>query len=186
MFGAGLRLVDCLHLVQLDLAKGEGQTAEYKTRNPMGKVPTLTDGDLVLWESPAILVYLATKYGRGTLLPLDPAGLGEALRWMFWNASHLEVAIFRVGFEVWAKPSFYRLPPDPAQVAEGTKDFERFAPVLDVHLEKRAWILDSFSVADIAVGTSLEMGTKVGLELSPYPHIGRWFRRLTARPSWKS
>src|SRR5262245_9159436 len=81
-------------VVAVDLRKGEGQAADYLARNPMGKVPTLEDDDgYVLWESPAILIYLTSRYPSRGLLPTDSRAHAEVMRWMFWNASHLEPAL---------------------------------------------------------------------------------------------
>jgi glutathione S-transferase len=148
----------------------------------MGKVPTLEDGRLVLWESPAILIHLSRKHGNRLFPPQQEV---EALRWMFWNASHFEAAIFTVVLEKFIKPRFLSASPDPERVAAGARDFDRYAPVLNAHLEGKSWIVgDQLSLADVAVGTSYDFVSIVGLCDQPYPALAAWHQRLRARPSW--
>jgi glutathione S-transferase len=171
-----------MEVASLDFQKGENRTAQYLAKNPMGKVPTLEDDGLVLWESPAILIHLARKHGR-KLFPAE--GEVEALRWMFWNASHFEMAIFVVALEKFFKPRFMNATPDPARVEAGTKDFERYAPVLNAHLESRRWIVgDDFTIADLAVGTSYDLAPMIGLENDSHRWLAAWYQRVRARASW--
>jgi glutathione S-transferase len=171
-----------LELVPLDLRKGENRTPGYLGKNPMGKIPTLEDGGLVLWESPAILVHLARQHGS-RLFPADQEV--EALRWMFWNASHFEVAIFTVMMEKLIKPEFLGETADRSRVEAGTRDFARYAPVLEAHLRGRSWIAgEQLSVADVALGTSYDLVPLVGLPDGPYQAVRAWHQRLRARPSW--
>ena len=176
-----------VEMVQIDFAKGEHKAPAYVAKNPNGKVPTFEDSDgTVIWESPAILVYLAEKHPEKNLLPKDIINRTDALRWMFWNASHLEAAIFTVGFERVIKPNLLKQPADEARVAVGLADFNRFAPVLNAHLEGRDWIVGKqFTIADIAIGTSLEFGTMAKIDLAQFKHLGAWLGRLQARDSWK-
>ena len=171
--------------IELDFSKGDMQKPEYLAKNPMGKVPTFEDEGVCLWESPAILVYLAAKYPQKNLLPTDARGRAEASRWMFWNASHFEAAVMRVGYEKAVKP-FLGQQPDPVKIAEGKEWFDRFAPVLNGHLEGKSWILgDAFSIADLCLGTTVEFASQLDMGLQTHRHIGAWLGRLQARDSWK-
>lgn len=174
-----------LEIVPVDFAKGDPRRPEYLAKNPMGKVPTLEDDGYVLWESPAMLVYLATKHPDRGLLPSDPRGRADAMRWMFWNASHLESGVFTVGFERVIKPMMGGAP-DELRVAAGQKEVDRYAPILNAHLEGKPWMLGgAFSIADIDLGTTVEFGAAVGIDLGPYPHVAAWLRRLQAREAWQ-
>jgi len=174
-----------LDVVEMDFMKGDMQKPEYLAENPMGKVPTLEDDGWTLWESPAILVYLAAKNPQANLLPTDARGRAEAMRWMFWNASHLESAVYRVGYEKAVKP-FLGQQPDPAKIAEGKEWFDRFAPVLNGHLEGKTWMLgNGFSIADLCLGTTVEFAAALDIGLNTHRHIGAWLGRLQARESWK-
>lgn len=174
-----------LEIVGMDFMKGEWKKPEYVAKNPMSKVPTLDDDGYVIWESPAILFHVASKYSDRGLIPSDARGKTEMMRWLFWNASHLEASVFAVGFEKILKPMMNQ-PTDNARVESATKDWERFAPVLNTQLEGKPWILGAdFSIVDITIGTSVEFGTMAGLDIKKQPHLADWFGRLTARDSWK-
>jgi len=173
-----------LEIVPLDYLRGEWQKPEYLAKNPNGKVPTLEDDGFIIWESPAILFYLASKYGERGLVPGDTRGATDMMRWLFWNASHLEESVNAVAFETVLKPMM-RQSPDGARVESATEDWHRFAPILDAQLEGKEWILGAFSIVDIAVGTTVEFGTVAGLPVNTYAHLSAWLTRLTARDAWK-
>jgi glutathione S-transferase len=169
----------------IDLMKGEQRAPEFLARNPNGKVPALEIDGRVLWESPAILFELAAAHPQSRLWPGDPAQQAEALKWMFWNASHLEPALFGLVFETYFKPKMMQRQPDPSRIEELQANLARFAPVLERHLEDRIWILDGgFSIADIVLATSLEFSGKTAVPLDPYPAVGAWLKRVAARKSW--
>ncbi len=177
-----------LDVVELDFAKGDMQKPEYKAVNPMGKIPTLVDDDgYVLWESPAMLVYLANKYPDKGLMAADARGRAEIARWMFWNASHLESGVATVGFEKFVKPQFMGQPADEARVAAGTADWERFAPVLDAHLAGKDWICGKqLTIADICLGVTIDFAGMVGLDVAKHRNLASWIGRLRERASWKA
>src|SRR4051794_21051538 len=143
-----------LNVINVDFSKGENKTPEYMAKNPMGKLPTLEDDDgYVIWESPAIMTYLATKNAGANLLPTDARGRAETTRWMFWSASHLESACMDMAMEKMVKPMMGGTP-DEARMAHDKAQWERFAPVLNGHLEGKTWLVsNTFSIADIALGT---------------------------------
>ena len=172
-----------LELKNLDFRAGEAKTPAYLALNPMGKVPTLVDGDLVLWESPAIMTYLARKHGK--LLPEDPRGLAETVRWTTWHARHLDPAIGTVVFERVIK-AFSGGQADEHRVDDAMKEVARYAPVLDQQLAAREWVTGAYSIADIAIGTAIEIGAVAKIDWSSYPHVADWFNRLRARPAWSA
>jgi glutathione S-transferase len=173
-----------LEIEELDFAKGENRQPGYVAMNPMGKIPTFEDDGYVLWESPAILHYLANKHGK--LVPRDLKQSTEMYRWMFWNASHYEGALFALVFENVIKPQMMKQEADPKRVESSKKDFERFAPVFNAHLEGKQFVCgNDFTIADIAIGCTSELAPMVGIDLKQYTHINAWLTRLQARPSWK-
>jgi glutathione S-transferase len=174
-----------VELVSMDFMKGEWKKPEYLAINPMGKVPTLVDDGYVLWESPAILCYLAEKFPEKKLSPTDPRGRAEVMRWMFWNASHLEPQVFGVGFEKLLKPMM-NLEPDPVRIDAYTKDFNRFAPVLDKALEGKPWVLGDLSIVDFDIAPTIEFAFLSGMDdVKKYPRVCDWFERFTSREAWK-
>ncbi|WP_421725079.1 glutathione S-transferase family protein [Bauldia sp.] len=170
--------------VPIDFTTGEHKTPEFLARNPNGKLPVVELDGRDQWESPAIIIDLAERH-RSSLFP--PAGRDrtEVLRWMFWNASHLEPAIFAAVFEVVFKPQIPGAAFDPERYAKAEADFNRFAAVLDASLANRLWIAgDTFTVADIAIGTTAEVADVGKLSVDPLPNLGGWLTRLSARESW--
>ena len=85
-------------IVEVNLQKGENRTPDYLKLNPNGKVPTLVDGDFVLWESRAIDAYLASAYPKGDFYPADPKSRAIVDQWSYWQAIHLGPAMQKVAF----------------------------------------------------------------------------------------
>jgi glutathione S-transferase len=164
----------------------ESRGTEYMARNPMGKVPVLEDDDgWMLWESPAILYYLADQHGSSRLMPADARGRADTLRWMFWNATHWEGSGWTVVGERVFKPMYSKDPPDEDKSADSVKFVAKYTEVLDAHLGGREWIAgNAFSIADIALATSAELFVMARLELGT--NVTAWLARVTARPSWSS
>ena len=151
----------------------------------MGKVPTLVDGDFSLWESGAILAYLASKKPEAGLLPVEPRAHASVLRWMFWYASHIESNANLIAVERVYKPMMGQPGNDPALIAAGEKQLARFLPLLEEQLQAHEYVAGHFSIADIALGCTLENAGRFKLDLSPYPAISGWISRLQAREAWK-
>jgi glutathione S-transferase len=174
-----------LEVVPVDVFKGESRTPAYLAKNPNGKVPVLEDGDLVLWESNAILAYLAAQKTVPSLLPVKPRERAEVDRWLFWATAHLQPAVGKVAFEKIVKPLAGRGAPDAAVVAQGTADFATYATVLDAALEGREYVAGKLSIADFSIGPIIGIARRAGLDLSPYSRIRAWAERMAARESVK-
>jgi glutathione S-transferase len=171
-------------MVTLDFAKGEHKSPEYLAVNPMGKVPTLDDDGFKLWESAAIAWYLCELNPSKGLLPADLKGRADAMRWMFWNSCHLESALSHILVERVIKPMM-KQDTDEHVCTYMTAQLDRYLPVLNASLEGREWLGETFTVADISLGVTLELCTTVNVDLSSYKHIGLWLGRLQSRDSWK-
>ncbi|SDY22298.1 glutathione S-transferase [Lysobacter sp. yr284] len=170
---------------RIDLTAGEHRRPDYLALNPNGKVPTLVDGDRVLWESPAIACHLALKAGS-PLWPSAPEQQIEVLRWNHWNAAHFNRHAGALFFEHIAKPIFGLGAPDPTVVEEANKHLRHFAKVLDAHLQSRRYLLgDSLSVADFSVAAMLPWQRAARLPLDGYAGLGEWYARLEALPAWR-
>lgn len=117
-----------LERVVIDLPKGEQRGAPHLRRNPNGRVPVLEDDGLVLWESRAIMQYLADKTPGQTLLPTDARGRADVSRWLFWCAAHMAQANMVLVFERFVKAVTGRGPPDPTEEARGEALFAQHAP----------------------------------------------------------
>src|SRR6516164_1526075 len=143
----------------LDLRKGEQKAAGYATLNPNQRMPTLRDGDDVIWESEAILQYLALKNPIRGLLPASERARLAVTQWQFWNLAHWDPACAVFAFEYVAK-RFVRsgAEPDMTAIAKGTEVFHRLAPVLEGQLKGKTFVLgDSLTLADFSLGAALTL-----------------------------
>ncbi|MFN6569076.1 glutathione S-transferase [Nostoc minutum NIES-26] len=150
--------------VLLDMQVGEHRQSEYLKINPVGKVPAIVDGDFQLWESGAILLYLADKYGK---TPLSPEERGELSQWVLFANATLGPGIF----------------------VEATRQQEtpRLLNPLNEIFERQPFLLgDEFSVADVAVGSILSyIPVMLKLDLSSYPAVLNYIQRLSERPAFQ-
>jgi glutathione S-transferase len=162
---------------------GVVKTPEYMALNPNSQIPTLQDGDFVLWESNVITRYLAAKHALGTLYPTDLQQRFDAERWMEWQQTMVNPAS-RNGF--W---HLVRLPADqrdPALVAQSNTAVEALMAILEKHLSTRSYILgERFTIADIPLGCEVQRWLGLPQSREPRPHIERWFATLLARPAAK-
>lgn len=178
--------LDC-EIRVVDLFKGDQNKPEFVALNPNKKMPVLEDDGFVLWESNAILQYLALKKPESGLWPVDRKGQADVLRWLFWEASHWFPACAILAFERVLKKMAGRGEPDPAEIAKGEQQFHQFAAVLNAHLTGRQWLLDTgLTIADFAVGAPLAMAQAAQYPLGPYTEVLRWYGTLAALPAWKS
>ena len=174
-----------LELQNVELPKGEQRRPEYLAINPMGKVPVLVDGDFVLPESAAIMIYLAEAKPGNTLYPVERHARAEVNRWLFWAANHWFPAIGALAFEKVLKPRFFHGEPDAAQIKRQEDLIQGFAKVLNEHLTKRQWVVGStLTLADIAIAAAF--ASPVQLSIESWPHIAGWFERIQALPAWQS
>jgi glutathione S-transferase len=164
----------------VDLRAGEQRTPEYLALNPNGKVPTLVDGDTVLWESNAIMCYLAGK-GDTDLWPKS-AKRYDILRWMFWESNHLTNALNRL----FGQKFFNRDNPDQGIVERATKDFRKYAEVLDANLADNSYVTgDTLTLADFAIGVCFGYIVPLELPMEGLDNINRWWNAFSATPSGK-
>jgi glutathione S-transferase len=165
---------------------GENSSAEFLAVNPNGKVPVLRDGDVVLWESNAIMAYLADKHGDTPLWPRDPARRAHVAKWQLWQTGHLSPAADGLMFEYVVKPMM-KQEPDAALCDRLLRSFHRWAAVMDGELAKSEWLANgTFSCADISVATALLYARSARLPIEDHPRVGAWLERVHARPSWKA
>ena len=169
----------------VDLTKGEQRKPEYLKLNPNGRMPTLVDGDFVLWESNAIVQYLAEKKGDG-LWARDQRGKSDILRWLFWDMAHWDAACATLLFEHLIKGVLGLGAADPAKVKEGEERFRQVGGVLDGHLKGREWISgDAPTVADYAIAAPLTYAVNCKMPLDGMGNLKSWFARVEQLDGWK-
>jgi len=177
-----------LELSNVDLLAGEHHAADYLKLNPNSKVPTLMDGDFVLWESNAIIQYIASKIPGQTLWPADPRAQADVAHWQFWNASHLEQATNTFIWENVFKKVFNQGAPDAARLKDAEQRWQRFAGVLNNQLEGRAYIAgngNALTLADFSIAASVGHHAMSGLPLAGFRQIQRWLASIEELPAWK-
>lgn len=174
-----------LELMNVELPKGEQRRPDYLAINPMGKVPVLVDGDFVLPESAAIMIYLAESKPGNRLYPAERRARAEVNRWLFWAANHWAPAIGALAFEKILKPRFFNGEPDPVQIQRQEDLTQNFAKVLNEQLANRQWVAgDSLTLADIAIAAAF--ASPLQLPIQSWPHISAWWARIQALPAWQA
>ncbi len=169
----------------LDFFTGDLRKPTYLALNPNGMVPTLADGELVLWESNAILQYLADKAGADSLFPRDLVKRAEVVRWQNWELAHYNRAFGAIAFETVAKPGFGLGPTNAALVEEMKKNLARFAPVLDARMRGRAYVAgEGVTIADYSLIHLEGFKEAIGFDWSPYPHLNAYYERMRRNEHW--
>lgn len=157
---------------------GVNDTQAYRVMNPNGLVPTLRDGDFVLWESNAIVRYLARKYCAGTLAPDDPQVFADADRWMDWQQTALNPAL---------GPAFHGLVRSSGsrpqtEVDASLAQTEAALAILEAHLTGREYLAgNSYSMADGVVGATVHRWLAMPVARQKRPATEAWYARLMQR-----
>jgi glutathione S-transferase len=161
---------------------GETRSAEFLKLNPNGHIPVLVDGEVVLWESMAINLYLARRYGEGSLWPAAAADEGRTFQWSFWAMTEVEAALLAALMHRRLLPEDQR---DAGKAAEAERKLAAPFGVLDGALRGRAHLLgESFTIADLNVASVLVWATMARLELGAWPQLAAWLPRCTGRPAF--
>lgn len=164
-------------------AFGKNREPAYLTMNPNGLVPTLQDGDFILWESNSIVRYLAREYGAGKLEPSDPKVRARAGQWMDWQLSVVGPAIFACFWGLIRTPEEKR---DLAAIAASQSKTTEAMKILDSQLGKTAFVAgDRFSMGDIPVGIMAHRFRQLCPERPQMPNLERWYAELQKRPAFK-
>ncbi len=166
-----------VEIVPVDFLAGEHKRAPLIDLNPWGEIPILVDGEVVLRDSQAILVYLAQKYAEASWLPRDPAGMAEVVQWLSTAAN-----------EVQNGPASARLVDKfgyPIDKADTLRRSARILPLLDAHLSRHDWLAAGHpTIADCAVFPYVALSHEGGVDLTPYPHVQAWIQRVKGLPGF--
>ena len=142
----------------------------------------------MLWESNAILFYLASKKPQSGVWPSDVKHQADVLRWLAWESAHWDAeSCGMVGYELLSRHVLGRGAAEPAFIARGEENFDRFAGVLNGHLRGRRWLTgDALTIADFSVGALTSMAEHLELPLAKFPEVRRWYDGLAALPAWQA
>jgi glutathione S-transferase len=184
---AGLQLMNAPHeLVHVDYFKGEQKSEAYTAINPNQSIPAMVDGDLVLWESNAILQYAADKIGAQAQYPTNLAVRADINRWMLWEAASWFPSCYVYLVENCVKPLLGGAA-DPAVLAAQDAQFHKLAGILNERLSHHEWVAGTPqpTIADIALAAPIHLHGWQKLPLQPQAHVRRWmFSCIDALPSW--
>src|SRR5580658_7213522 len=174
-----------LELEFIDLSKGAQYAPAYLALNPTGRTPTLVDGDFTLWESCAIMQYLAGKVTT-PLWPNDARSRADISRWQCWELAHWGAqACGPLTFENLVKKFVNLGAPDATAVAKATEAFNKEAKMLDAHLAKQKYLVGgTLTIADFTCAAPLFHAAGAGMPVAPYANVRGWFERVSALPCW--
>jgi glutathione S-transferase len=170
--------------IKVDFATGDTRRPEHLALNPNGHVPVIDDDGLILWESMAINLYLAKKYGRDGFYPARLADEARAWQWSFWGMTEVERPVLTALFNRAILPEDKR---DPAAADAAEKTLAAPLKVLDGALGQSANLLgDRFTVADLNVASVLSWARPAQIDVSPFPKVGEWLKNCAERPATRA
>ncbi|WP_426165944.1 glutathione S-transferase family protein [Pseudoduganella sp. R-34] len=174
-----------LEEVFIDLAS-EADRKRLSEVNICGKVPVLEDDGFLLWESCAIMQYLADKAGANDVYPRDLKERADVNRWMFFAAQHFAPAIGILTWEYLWKKFVTGQDPDPVEIKKGETFVHQHAAVLDKHLATRQWLSGGkLTLADFAVAAPMMYVSRAKIPVEQYQHLLAWFERVQQLPAWQ-
>jgi GST-like protein len=168
-----------IHRVNLD--EGEHKKADYLAINPNGKIPAIVDREgpggnpVTVFESGAILLYLAEKSGR--FLPQSPQARWRAVSWLMFQMAGLGPSLAQAGYFLNRAPE-----PVPHAVERSVTEAERLYGVVDCSLENAEYLAGDYSIADISCFPWLRNHQRFSVDIADYPHVARWLDKISARP----
>ena len=155
---------------------GGNDEMDYRQMNPNGLVPTIKDGDFILWESNSVMRYLNAKYGAGKLLPQNPEGLGNANRWMDWQLSTFNAAIVPLFWNLIRTPEEKR---DPKVVQAALEKTTKAWQTVENQLAKTRYLGgDEFTLGDIPLGVWAYRWFNLPIDRPKQAHLENWYAEL--------
>jgi len=174
-----------LDFIRTDIggAFGGNDQPEYLAKNPMGRVPTVEDGDLILWESQAIVRYLAATHGIGTLWPEDPGERALSDLWMDWYTAHLHPPMTTI---FWGLVRTVEANRDNNAIAAAKVEAGKLWSVLDQHLEGRDFVNGrQLTIGDFPAGAAAFRYYSLVEERPAMPNLDRWYAALGEMPAYR-
>ena len=175
-----------IHIV--NVYRGEGRTAEYLAINPTGKIPTLVDGDFVLFESNAILIYLAEGYGNSRLWSADLKARSRIAQWLFWESAHWQPSLTALLSEQVGHRLLPQAIPRPRSAPDWhSASLQPLLMRLETALSADAFLTGALpTIADFAVAGMCTYLRVAEFPFHDFPAISRWYARIDAFDSWRA
>jgi glutathione S-transferase len=171
--------------IEIDMMNGKLKSAEYAGLNPNMKAPTLVDGEIVLWESSAIMAYLCIKVESDMWPARIPLEQVEVLRWLSWTDSHWSKSVSEFYFEYIVKSTFKLGEPDKEACRHSIPDLMKFAKVLDAHLAGHDFLAcGRLTIADFCAASMARYWRESEMPIGEFKNIVRWLSRLNEIPAW--
>ena len=165
----------------VDLMKGAQYSPAFQTINPNSKVPVIDDDGFVLWESQAIMRYLADKHKAATWYPTESKARAVVEQWLDWNQTRLAPEAGKIMFNM----HFAGDKRNDQAIEDAKKWLLKILPVMDGVLIRQPYLCgERIMLADLAVATNMAYLEHCQYDLAPYPNIRRWYAALKARPSF--
>ena len=160
------------------------KNAEFLKVNPNGKVPAMVDGEFKLFESMAINLYLAAKYGKNGLFPMTLEDQALCYQWSFWGMTEIEKPLLTILIDQFMTAPDKR---KPEAVADARNALPKPFAVLDGALKDREYLLgNSFTVADLNLASICSWAKPIKFDFGPFPNVGAWLDLCLSRPAWKA
>lgn len=167
----------------VDLMAGAQYAPEFLALNPNGKVPVIEDDGFVLWESHAIMRYLADKHRLSDWYPSELKERAKVDAWLEWNHSRLGMEAGKLAFHT----LFLRENGDPARIADAHKWLEKILLVMDAQLTGHAYLCgDDPTLPDLSAATNTAYLEACKYDLSAYPSVLAWYKRMKGRQSFQN
>lgn len=169
----------------VDLLQGGNRTSEFLKVNPNAMVPVLKDGETVLWEASAIMIYLCEQHGPTELWP-EGEPRYDVMKWMFWAGEHFRISA-PIYFEENVIAPLMGKQPDSTRLAEAERRIDRFAPILEAELETRDFICGPApTLADLDLAAVVSQMPRSRVPYDKFPNMVKWVTRLEDKiPAWK-
>jgi glutathione S-transferase len=165
--------------VTVDPRRGELRRPEFLAINPAAKLPVLVDGDAVVTESVAIVLYLAEKFPAKGFLPADLVLRGQVYRWLLFAATDLEQPLWRIALH---RSLYAEERRSEAEVANARQDFRDVVPVIEQHMRQRQFVVgNGVTAADFVMAYTLDWANMLDL-LEGCPNLRAYLERMYARP----
>lgn len=167
--------------VHVDIFTGEQHSESFRAINPCGKIPVLIDGDFIIRESNAILLYLANKYYPNRLYSREPEKFGRIAEWLFFGKTTLDPSLAVARFTLRFLPEEKR---DYRQLDNLKQSAVAALEILDTHLSKYNFLASSYSIADIGCYPYVKTAPEGGIDISAFDSVIRWCERIESESGY--